>query len=455
MPTTRQLLSGFGMDRAVFYAMGARIWQIPSGVVTATLIALCFDDRARGIYMLLWWLVGFQALVDAGLLNTLLHAASHETADARFDAKGFLRVSKRSRGRLAGLVRFAIGWFCVAAIVLTVVGVLVGVVLLQRKHVAISTMWPLVAAMIMAGLALAVSPLVAILEGCNEVRTVNRYRFGQAVMGSFVVWGFLASGFGLWAVAAGIAVQLFWELRLVVFRYRSFFIQIIRTAVKDFDWRKEVWPLQWRIGVQSVGRYLAFFPIYPVLFDTHGPELAGLYGLTWQIMNSLVMVAYSYARTRSPEFGQLIAENRRDESNQLFRSVTVGSTLLLAAMAFTFVAVLQILAWTNWEYAQKFANAFLAPRTCLWFAIALIPMHLTQCFAMHIRSQKFDPIWRVNIPACVVLAILTYIAARLGKPEWVAGAMILTFGLSTIALASMWRWYHRHFDAIEKQNRTA
>ncbi|MGI9471588.1 MAG: hypothetical protein ACR2NZ_08670 [Rubripirellula sp.] len=449
MLTTRQLLRGFGMDRAVFYAMGARIWQIPSGIVTATLIALCLDERQQGIYLLLWWLVGFQALVDAGLLNTLLHAASHEAAKSRFDSRGFIRVSRRSRGRLAGLTRFAIAWFGIAAFLLAVVGGIVGVVLLNRTGVAFHDMGPLFAAMMMAGLALSVSPLIAILEGCNQVQVVNRYRFGQAVMGSLVVWACLMSGAGMWAVAAGITVQLVWELALVASRYRRFFFQLVRTATRDFSWREEVWPLQWRIGVQSIARYVAFLPIYPVLFDTHGPELAGLYGLTWQVMSNMMMVAYAYVRTRSPEFGQLIAEDRRTESNQLFRRATVGSTLLLSAMSLTFCVVLGLLPQLNWEYTTKFASAFLDPIICVWFAVALIPIHLTQCFAMHIRSQKFDPIWRVNLPACLTLTVLAYFAAKSGEVVWIAVAMIVTFTASAVALALMWRWYHRYFERIE------
>ena len=453
MPTTRQLLRGFGMDRAVFYAMGARVWQIPSGVVTATLIAICLDSRQQGIYLLLWWLVGFQALVDAGLLNTLLHAASHEAANSRFDSNGFLRVTKRARGRLAGLTRFAIVWFGLAAVVLATVGIIVGVILLQRKGVAWAQMGPLFAAMLMAGMAFSVSPLIAILEGCNQVQQVNRYRLGQAVTGSLVVWAFLGSGFSMWAVAAGIAVQLGWELALVFTHYRKFFTQILRTATREFSWRTEVWPLQWRIGVQSVARYVAFLPIYPVLFDSHGPELAGRYGLTWQVMSNMMMVAYAYVRTRSPEFGQLIAEDRRAESNQLFRRATIGSTVLLSAMSVSFCVALFVLHQWRWEYAVKFVDAFLQPSTCLWFALALVPIHLTQCFAMHIRSQKFDPIWRVNLPACATLTLLAYFAAKSGNVDSIAAAMIVTFTASTIALSFMWRWYHRYFERIEDASR--
>ena len=307
MSIFRGLLQYFGVDRAVSYAMAARIWQIPSGVVTTLLIALCFSPDEQGVYYLILTFTGLQALADAGLINTLLHAASHDSANARFDGAGFFRASSRSRGRMSGMFRFAAAWFCVAALVLVVVGIIAGIILLKRQNVLETAIAPMAVAMVLAGSALSLSPMIAILEGCDQVKTVNRSRLGQAIIGSFVVWVCLLSGAGLWTAAAAIATQLAWELGLVFWRYRKFFTQLYRTRPSHFDWRREIWPLQWRIGVQSIARYLAFLPILPVLFDTQGPEVAGRYGMTWQVMSNLLMVAYSYVRTRSPEFGRLIA----------------------------------------------------------------------------------------------------------------------------------------------------
>jgi uncharacterized membrane protein YidH (DUF202 family) len=449
MPIFRALLHRFGVDGAVTYAMAARFWQIPSGIVTTLLIALCFDPDQISVYYLILTLTGLQALVDAGLINTLLHAASHESANSRFDRSGFFRGCARSRGRLSGMFRFAAAWFIAAAAILVVVGVIVGAILLHRKNVFESAFAPLATAMALAGLAFSLAPMVAILEGCDQIKTVNRYRLAQTVLGSVVVWICLSAGAGLWTAAAAIATQLACEIALVCVRYRHFFVQLFRTPPRDFDWRREIWPLQWRIGVQSVVRYLAFFPIYPVLFDTQELAVAGRYGMTWQVLSNLMMVAYAYVRTRSPEFGRLIAENRRDESNSAFRRVTLGSTLLLFVLTTLFCLALITLGKMEWSVAQQIASRFLAPSTCVWFAIAVIAIHTTQCFSMFIRSQKFDPIWRVSLPGCTTLGILAYFSARSGHIEWIAASMILTFTCSSIALALMCRWYNRHFQQFE------
>ena len=149
----RSVLHRFGVDRAVSYAMAARFWQIPSGVVTTVLIALCFEPDEIGVYYLILTLTGLQALADAGLINTLLHAASHESANARFDRSGFFRVNARSRGRLSGMFRFAAAWFVAAAAILVVVGIIAGAVLLHRQNVFELAFAPLATAMVLADLA--------------------------------------------------------------------------------------------------------------------------------------------------------------------------------------------------------------------------------------------------------------------------------------------------------------
>lgn len=449
MPFISQLLRRFGINGAVTYAMAAKLWQIPSGAITAMLLTLTFSASDRGIYFLILTFTGLQGLADAGLLNTLLHASSHEAASSRFDVRGFLRTTNVSRNRLAGIYRFAVLWYSIAAVFLVAIGVFAGWILLWRRGMETVGMPPLVVAMLLAGAVFALSPLVAILEGCNQIKAVNRYRLLQITSGSLAVWACMSLGAGIWTAAVAIAIQLVWELMLVLRSYGAFFSQLRRTVGAGFNWKSEIWPLQWRIGIQSIAYYLAFLPIYPVLFDAEGAERAGQYGLTWQVISSLLMVSYAYLRTRSPEFGRLIAEGRRDQSNSAFRQVTIGSTLLLILTTGSFCVVLYGLGLADNEITTRISSGFLSVGTCVWFAIAVIPIHLTQCFGMHIRSQKFDPIWRISIPANLFLAIFACWAAALGEVKLIAAGMFVTNLFSAIALGLMWLWYDRSFSAAK------
>ena len=56
-------------------------------------------------------------------------------------------------------------------------------------------------------------------------------------------------------------------------------------------WRTEIWPLQWRIGVQGALSWFHLSLFVPVLFYYHGPGEAGQFGMTWHIVALLQVAA--------------------------------------------------------------------------------------------------------------------------------------------------------------------
>jgi hypothetical protein len=431
------------VDRAIGYAIAMRAWQVPAAVVTTVLIALNFDEKTQGVYFTLFSVIGLQSLADSGLVNVLMHAVSHEWSRLRLDQNGFLRGPRLIRRRVAAITRFGLMWFLLVGLALMVVGIAVGVGLFHSRGVLDRVMGPLVVGMLFAGSSLTLAPLIAVLEGCNQVEHVNRYRLMQAITGSVVVWSCLAGGAGLWTAVFAVLTQFVWECCLLFGRYRAFFFQLYRTPPNAFDWKSEIWPLQWKIGVQSAARYLAFFPLLPTLFAFQSPELAGRMGMTWQVLNNLLLVSYAWVRTRAPEFGKLIASGKRIESNHLLFKATIGSTVLLIAALTCFWIVLAALRVSSFELGSRVANRFLDPGTTLLFVIAMIPLHLTQCFALHIRSQKIDPIWRITLIGNLVLAVLVFVAASQVGVGAVGIAMLLVFSVVMSSVCMIWVKYDR------------
>ena len=236
-----------------------RAWQVPAAVVTTVLIALNFDEKTQGVYFTLFTVIGLQSLADSGLINVLMHAVSHEWSRLRLDQNGFLRGPRLIRRRVAAITRFGLMWFLLVGLALMVVGIAVGVGLFHSQGVLDRVTGPLVIGMLFAGSSLTLAPLIAVLEGCNQVEHVNRYRLMQAITGSVVVWSCLASGAELWTAVFAVLTQFVWECCLLFGRYRAFFFQLYRTPPNAFDWKSEIWPLQWKIGVQSAAPVPRFF----------------------------------------------------------------------------------------------------------------------------------------------------------------------------------------------------
>lgn len=434
----QDLAQRLSVDRAIGYAIVMRAWQLPAAVVTTVLIALNFDLQTQGIYYTLITVIGLQSLADSGLLNVLMHVVSHEWSELHLDHRGFLRGPRRIRRRVAGMARFGLIWFVVVGVALMVAGIAIGIALFSKQDLLDKAMWPLAVGMLFAGASLMLAPLVAVLEGCNQVEHVNRYRLMQAVTGSIVVWSCLAGGAQLWTAVASVLTQLIWECLLIWGRYRRLFSQLNRTAAEGFDWKSEIWPLQWKIGLQSAVKYLALFPLIPTLFAWQSPEVAGRMGMTWQVLNNLLLIGYAWIRTRAPEFGRLIAAGNAAASKQAFRKATIGSTSLLVAIALAFWLVLIVLGASNFALGAKVAGRFLDPGTTLLFVLAIIPLHLTQCFAIHIRSHKIDPVWRVTIVGNVVLGIAIFITARQMSVDAVGVAMLVTYSAVMPLVFQIW-----------------
>ena len=56
----RRFLNRLEMDRAVFYAVLARAWQLMAGPVTMVLIAWNFSPAVQGYYYTFWSMIALQ-----------------------------------------------------------------------------------------------------------------------------------------------------------------------------------------------------------------------------------------------------------------------------------------------------------------------------------------------------------------------------------------------------------
>lgn len=243
--------------------------------------------------------------------------ARHEWAELELDDHRRVVGDEVARQRLAGLLRVFTRWFIVVGVLFGLgIGVL-GSWLFFRETDGGGWFLPWCGLVFFASASLALSPYIAIMEGCQQVLAVHRVGFYRAVTGSIAVWGAMLSGVGLWALVAATFVQVAWELYLIGGSYRLFFASL-RAVPAKLDWQSEVWPLQWRIGAQSIAGFFAFYLFTPVMFAFHGAEVAGQMGMSWNILSNIQQAAFAWIRTRAPFYGELIARGEYRKLDQAF-----------------------------------------------------------------------------------------------------------------------------------------
>ena len=453
----RSLTQYAGIDRAVAFGILTKAWQVPSGAVTMLVITFSLTPETQGVYYTIFGILGLQNMAEAGLTSVLMHAVSHEWSSVHFGKDGRLTGEQTSIDRIASLARGGVkslaicgSLFAVAAIAWGLWVFLHGDAVGVPEKVGTSTIvMVLVVSVVLSAFSLVSAGLVAIVEGCNQVESVNRNRLGQVISGSLIVWLVLGAGGTIWAIAASLAVQLVWEMNLLLIRYRSLMVGLWQLPHTEFNWREAVWPLQWRIALQSFAHQLAFAPMIPVLYSFHGAVVAGQAGMTLTTLIQLQGVSSMWIRTRAPRFGELIARGNRLELTQLFRRTTLHSTVALFGILTLFLGVLAGMSHSDVSILSKLAARFLMPIPAAWIAVALIPLHVMHCFAIYLRAHKVDPLWRITICCNLLLAVaVVFGEARYGAIALGVPMTLIYGGLGLPAVIYAWTQFRNEHKAV-------
>lgn len=421
-------------DRATWYAIGNRLCGSAAGLVTAALVAYRFSPVLQGYYFTFMGLLTLTTLAELGLAHVLQQFASHEWA--RLERRENTDETQKARWRLAELERLASRWYGGVALVLFLGLGFLGSLYFERFRPASGAIehWRLLwwGACLATSASVLLTPVLAILEGLNQVERVYGARLAQALAGRFVSWAAILTGGGLLAIPLSrIATLLTGVLAL-----REEALRILRglwtrqaPAVRttSLSWRHEVWPLQWRFAVSWIGGYLAFSLFTPVLFAFHGPEVAGRMGMTVMFASAISSVAFAVVATKVPRLAILAAQREYEAMDALFRRVTLGSLAIVSGGAVVFcggVAALEL-------FGSDLAGRFLSPVVSSLFLGAIVLQQLRFALASYLRAHKKEPLVLVAIvEGAAALVVLTGLGKLYGSLGMIAGF----FALSTVTL---------------------
>jgi O-antigen/teichoic acid export membrane protein len=326
----------------------------------------------------------------------------------------------------------------------------------QQPDTSVQWTGPWVALVALTAGSVALIPCSALLRGCHQVATVNRYQVAQAVTGNLVIWACILLGANLWAAFAVAAVKLFWDLALVLVAYPQFFVPFGNfPGQENVAWREEIWPLQWKLALQGVFGFLATSLFTPVMFHYHGPEVAGQMGMTWTALTTLQFSAIAWVSTRAPRLGTLVALHDFAELDRVFKRVAAVSFAILACAGAAFVACVLVLnafatqpglgshlSPSLLQLAATLASRMLSPLPTALLTAGVVLSHIPMSLSIYVRAHKVDPlIWWTTLSNVVV-----------GLLVWLLGSQFGPFGaacgyLATVALVSVpgnWAIFRRH-----------
>lgn len=423
------------MDRAVGFALGSRMWTFVAGPITALLIVYYMPADVQGFYYTFGSLIALRSFFELGLSSVIVSHVSHEWARLRFGVHGELEGEENARARLVSIGRFVLYWYGVACLALMfVVGPLGWYFFSVGSGHSVSWHGPWLVLVGLASVQFLTAPALSILEGCNQVGTVSAFRALQVLGTSLLVWLGLLGGAELWVVVFASACALVTDLVLILGRFRRFFVVFITgKASKMLSWKNEIWPMQWRLGMQGAVSYFAVSLSNPVIFHFHGPSEAGRFGMTASLVGALAAAALVWMRANVPRFGMLVAQRSFLSLDRLAKRLFALSGFVYILGGFAMFLVVLILR----EYGHPLADRIVGPLPLALLLANSLLGHISQSQAMYLRAHRREPWALLGTSASVLTgAGVWFLGARFG----VTGAAMAGFLVSVALVLPVGTW---------------
>jgi len=400
-------------DRPVLLALLGRSWQILAGPITLLLIAQFFTPEEQGFYYTFASLLALQSFIELGFSVVIINVASHEWAHLSLSEYGRIVGESDALSRLISLGRFAFKWYAFGSLIFILGVGSAGYVFLSRSEYS-SIQWeaPWFALVVTTGFLLWGTPLTSILEGCNQVETINKFRLSQAIMGSLALWLTLGLGGGLWAAVVSAGANLLRDLYLILVQYRKFFGSFLRPrSGAGLSWTTDVLPMQWRLAVSGLVHYIAFYLFNPVMFHYHGAVVAGQMGMTWQVVSGLQMASMAWIQPNVPRFGILVARREYGELDRLWLRTTLMSLLFLGCLA----GVAWGLVYSLNIFHLSLAQRLLAPLPTGLLLLGGILFHVSQCESVYLRAHKREVLMVLSVTSSLLIGgLVWWLGSQLG-----------------------------------------
>lgn len=421
-----------GVDRTLLYTVIARCWSVTAGPVSLLFIATFLTTEEQGYYFTFWSVLGLWVFFDLGLSFVVTQFASHERAALRL-TNGCMEGDGVALSRLASLMRLALRWYGVSALLMIVCVLPAGIAFFSRyeEHgTSVNWMLPWTLVVITAAANLLVGPFVAILEGSGLMRDTALMRLLQGITANLLFWMAMLSNARLYSTVVLSGTMAIFSAVWIVTRHRAFFAGLMRTRDEAgrIRWRTEIWPFQWRFAISWMTSYFMFQIFNPLLFATRGAEVAGQMGSSLMVTTAIAIFAYSWINTKAVDYGSFVAVRDFERLDHVFRISLIQSTVVIVALSAAFFSVAEYLRWAGHPLSER----LLPPLPLFLLIVATILNHLVGAQAAYLRAFKREPF--LGIFAC--MAISTAITSLLlTRPFGASGMMAgLVASVGTIGI---------------------
>ena len=415
-----------GVDKAISYLLLGRGISLISQPVTILFIGKYLSPVQQGFYFTFSNIISLSIFLELGLGTILTQFASHEFAYLNWQ-KGKLEGAGHSLNRLLSLGRKTFIWYTVMSACFAVIIIPVGINFFKGDHPEVHYVAPWIFLVFFSASNLILYAFTSVLEGCGKVSDVQLMKLVQSLLGNVCIWMLLLSGMGLFAAAALSTIQFVITLIWIRVKYWQFIHQIIafdKGSQPQLSWKKEILPLQWKIGLSWISGYIIFQSINPMLFKYRGAIEAGQMGMSISLSNLATVIGMAWLTTKIPSYGSYINRNEINELKKVAKKNTIMAFSVALVCSLFLLLALNLLI----IYLPAYKSRFL-PAVSIAFLLAYSLINIIiNSISSYARSFKQEPFMYSSVASAVITGLIIFICA------YYFNAGILCVGLFLISL---------------------
>ena len=422
-----------------------RLWQGLAGLITVFVITSTLTHEQQGWYYTFVSIAALYSLFEMGLSAALI----------QFTAHMFIRLHWLQDGRVAGdyastfhtFFSSSVRVYAFAAVLFSIICSIAGVYVFSSRinldQPIISWAMPWFTMVLLTAVNMMTLPFLAVVEGSGEVAEVYKVRLIQGLLGAILCWIALLLGWSLWAATmmplSGIFVILFW---LLIKRFGMLEMVFKRDSNAPFNWFSNIWPHQWRLGLNWVSVFLMSQLATPILFYFCDAVVAGRMGLSLTVGHMLGILAQSWIARHVPLMAQAVAMREWHILDQFFKKNFIRSVTIFLFGAFVLLGLFLLLA----------DNAFIQRLLNFWDFVGLLGFvffyNINGALSAQLRSYRREPLVWVSVVGSSFILLGSFSQASQGS---VSGVVLVMFAVQALFVFPLsfilWRRFNRIWRA--------
>jgi O-antigen/teichoic acid export membrane protein len=424
-----------GIDGAIAYTIFSRVIQAVGGIISIIVVAKFLSNVEQGYYYTFGSILAIQIFFELGLSNIITQFVAHEFVSIKWYDKVSFFGPVEATSRISSLLRFSVKWFLALSVLLFFGLLLAGFAFFDKfDQINNFVFWkiPWLILSITTSLSLLLSPILAFFEGIGRVKEVAKIRLIQQTVQLFLVLLFFSLGFKLLssplaAILSFIIIPV-WifigdKKKLLIFIWN-------RIDIYTIDYRKEIFPYQWKIALSWISGYFIFQLFNPILFATEGALIAGQMGMTLAVLSGVLSISMSWINTKVPLFSSLIAQNEFNGLDLIFNKTLKQACFISALGLLTFLSSVLLMQYFNFGLAKRFLSPFHITLLCT----STFVNQIVSGFAVYLRCHKKEPFLVISIAMGILSGFSTII---LGKYFGIDG-IVIGYTLLTVFVSLIW-----------------